>query len=55
MSREDLTDWRPAHVAVSRCVFMQGQHIYRGADCPHERESDEMGEIKPSGWTVQQG
>lgn len=52
--KEDLTDWRPTSVSVSRCVFMDARHIYRSAECPHGRESDEQGEIKPAGWTVQQ-
>lgn len=41
-------------IAVSRCLFIDGQHVYAGPDCDHDRTHDEMGEVKPRGWTVQQ-
>lgn len=40
---------------VSRCVFVDGQHVYAGPDCPHVLDRDEEGEKKPLGWTVQHG
>lgn len=39
---------------VDRCVFIDGQEVYRGPECVHGREHDELGEVKPQGWTVQQ-
>ena len=39
---------------VDRCVFVDGREVYRGPDCTHARSEDEVGEIKPTGWTVQQ-
>lgn len=36
------------------CLFVDGKHVFAAPDCPHDRTSDEMGEIKPEGWTVQQ-
>lgn len=47
--------WEPVTVPafVSRCVFIDGQHAYAGPDCPHSETSDEQGEVKPRGWTVQ--
>jgi hypothetical protein len=39
---------------TSRCVFVDGQHVYSGTDCPHNLEEDEEGPVKEPGWTVQQ-
>lgn len=39
---------------VDRCVFYEGQHIYKGPKCPHGRTQDELGEVHEEGWTVQQ-
>lgn len=41
-------------IYVSKCVFIDGYHVYAGPDCPHGRENDEEGENLPRGWTVQQ-
>lgn len=38
---------------VDRCVFVDGQEVYRGPACGHGRSQDEQGEIQPAGWTVQ--
>lgn len=38
---------------VDRCVFVDGREVYRGPECTHVRVQDEMGEVKPAGWTVQ--
>lgn len=36
------------------CILDEfGNHVYTGANCPHDREEDEMGEVLPEGWTVQ--
>jgi hypothetical protein len=45
-------DGLPIH--VSKCVYIDGQHVYAGPDCPHTRTEDEQGDIPPTGWTVQQ-
>jgi hypothetical protein len=39
---------------VTSCIFHEGQHVYSGPDCPHNREEDEEGPVKEPGWTVQQ-
>jgi hypothetical protein len=41
-------------VYVSRCVFIDGEHVYHGPDCPHNDSEDEQGLVKEPGWTVQQ-
>jgi hypothetical protein len=41
-------------IEVDRCWFVDGKHVYEGPDCPHSNKSDELGEILPPGWTVQQ-
>jgi len=38
---------------VDTCLVFDGVH-YGGPDCPHQDPSDELGEVHPSGWTVQQ-
>jgi hypothetical protein len=40
-------------IAVSRCAFYEGEHVFAGPDCPHGLVEDELGEIHPPGWTVQ--
>lgn len=39
---------------VSSCVIQDGQHVYVGRDCPHNRTEDEEGPVPEPGWTVQQ-
>lgn len=40
-------------IYVSRCIFVDGVHLYAGVHCPHERTHDQEGEILPAGWTAQ--
>lgn len=40
---------------VSRCVYVDGFHVYPDSDCPHTWDSDELGPVVPTGWTVQTG
>ena len=46
--------WVDVPAFVSRCVFIDGHHVYIGPDCPHGMQQTEMGEEAPVGWTVQQ-
>jgi hypothetical protein len=39
---------------VTSCRYIDGQHVYSGPDCPHNRNEDEEGPIQETGWTVQQ-
>lgn len=38
---------------VDKCVWYEGHHVQGAPDCPHNLGHDEMGDIKPRGWTVQ--
>lgn len=38
---------------VSKCVFVDGLHLFAGPDCPHGEVEDEQGPIMPEGWTCQ--
>ncbi len=48
--------WVDVPAFTSRCVYIDGQHVYPGPDCPHKQHvtQDEMGTIPEVGWTVQQ-
>lgn len=39
---------------TSNCIYIDGQHVYPGTDCPHNQEEDEQGPIPETGWTIQQ-
>lgn len=39
---------------VERCIQIDGQWVWHGDNCPHTWDEDELGPIKPEGWTVQQ-
>lgn len=39
---------------TSNCIFIDGEHVYPGANCPHNRKEDEEGPIQETSWTVQQ-
>jgi hypothetical protein len=38
---------------VTACVFLDGEHIIAGYECPHGPGKDETGDIIEPGWTVQ--
>lgn len=40
-------------IATDVCVVRDGIH-YAGWHCPHDLTEDELGPIKPAGWTAQQ-
>lgn len=39
---------------LSSCVFLDGVHVKPGPDCPHDENTNEVGEKMKPGWTVQQ-
>ena len=45
--RIQASGWNTVPMMVDRCVFVDGEHVYQGTDCPHEDEE--------VGWTVQSG
>lgn len=46
--------WAPPIASTQRCIYYDGVHVDGPPDCPHTKERDELGEILPTGWTIQQ-
>jgi hypothetical protein len=40
------------NISTSRCVFLDGEHLFAGPDCPHQEPPKD--DERPVGWTVQQ-